>query len=804
MIKNYFKSAWRNMLRSKLTTSINIFCLTLGISGAILIALYLNHEFSYDSHHLNHESIYRLDGNYTIGGNQNPLAVTAFPLGPALKQDFSEVKEYVRFFQIGEIMLKVDDNEFWEDRLVFTDSVVFDVFTHQFVYGQPKGALSQPNTAVLSRKLSEKLFGAINPVGQVFEADGENFQVTAMVEDLPDNTHLRYDGMLSIHSSGNDFAYSLDPNLFWNINTNYTYLQMHPGADLFNLLSTRMDAFNEKYISPVGGMIGATAAFNPVPLRRTHFTKVQMAPETGSRSSLTIFTMVALFLIIIAAVNYTNMATARATNRAREIGLRKVSGATRKQLMSQFLSESLLIATISLLLSLLLVNIFFPGFNTLADKSFSFSDLLEGKMLVQVLLITAITGLVAGIYPAVFLSRMRPATVLKSNMPSGGGSGLLRKVLVVFQFVISVVLIAGTLTVQRQLSYLQNKDLGFDKYNRIVVNLTGREARDRIETLENIIRNNPLVLRTAKTSLVPGRDGNINAVKVQSGDEMKDATITSSFIDPGFLDVLEIPLVAGRGFSDELRSDASTSVIVNEAAIRTYGWHDDPLGKMIQWQFDEQGNPRLNLRVVGVVEDFNFMSLHNPIDPLMMLIPEQPVVFSSVVVEYPAGKDQQIKAFLEETVKEFDPARLPNVFFLDHGFNEQFAAEEKTGKIFGIFALVCIAISFLGLFGLASFTTSQRRKEVGIRKVLGSSEGKILLMFYKDFSMLILMAILVAGPITWLLMTRWLQDFVYRIDMSVQPIVYAGILSIVVALATVSYHTLMTSRMNPTSAMRSE
>ncbi len=792
------------MLRSKLTTAINIFCLTLGISGAILIALYLNHEFSYDSHHLNHESIYRLDGNYTIGGNQNPLAVTAFPLGPALKQDFSEVKEYVRFFQIGEIMLKVDDNEFWEDRLVFTDSVVFDVFTHQFVYGQPKGALSQPNTAVLSRKLSEKLFGAINPVGQVFEADGENFQVTAMVEDLPDNTHLRYDGMLSIHSSGNDFAYSLDPNLFWNINTNYTYLQMHPGADLFNLLSTRMDAFNEKYISPVGGMIGATAAFNPVPLRRTHFTKVQMAPETGSRSSLTIFTMVALFLIIIAAVNYTNMATARATNRAREIGLRKVSGATRKQLMSQFLSESLLIATISLLLSLLLVNIFFPGFNTLADKSFSFSDLLEGKMLVQVLLITAITGLVAGIYPAVFLSRMRPATVLKSNMPSGGGSGLLRKVLVVFQFVISVVLIAGTLTVQRQLSYLQNKDLGFDKYNRIVVNLTGREARDRIETLENIIRNNPLVLRTAKTSLVPGRDGNINAVKVQSGDEMKDATITSSFIDPGFLDVLEIPLVAGRGFSDELRSDASTSVIVNEAAIRTYGWHDDPLGKMIQWQFDEQGNPRLNLRVVGVVEDFNFMSLHNPIDPLMMLIPEQPVVFSSVIVEYPAGKDQQIKAFLEETVKEFDPARLPNVFFLDHGFNEQFAAEEKTGKIFGIFALVCIAISFLGLFGLASFTTSQRRKEVGIRKVLGSSEGKILLMFYKDFSMLILMAILVAGPITWLLMTRWLQDFVYRIDMSVQPIVYAGILSIVVALATVSYHTLMTSRMNPTSAMRSE
>ncbi len=792
------------MLRSKLTTFINIFCLTLGISGAILIALYLNHEFSYDSHHLNHESIYRLDGNYTIGGNQTPLAVTAFPLGPALKQEFSEVKEYVRFFQVGEIMLKVDDNEFWEDRLVFTDSVVFDVFTHHFVYGQPQGALAEPNTAVLSRKLSEKLFGQANPMGQVFEANGEDYKVTAMVEDLPDNTHLRYDGMLSIHSRGNDFAYSLDPNLFWNINTNYTYLQMHPESDLHTLLSSRMDAFNEKYISPLGAMIGATAAFNPVPLRQTHFTKVQMAPETGNRSSLTIFTMVALFLIVIAAVNYTNLATARATNRAREIGLRKVSGATRKQLMTQFLSESLLIATISLLLSLILVNIFFPGFNTLADKSFHFTDLLKGKMLVQVLLITAVTGVVAGIYPAVFLSRMRPATVLKSNMPSKGGSGLLRKMLVVFQFIISVVLIAGTLTVQKQLSYLQDKDLGFNKLNRIVVSLNARESRERIETLENIIKGNPMVLRTAKTSLVPGRDGNINAVKVQSGDEMKDATITASFIDPDFLDLLEIPLTTGRGFSDELRSDASASVIVNEAAIRTYGWHDDPLGKMIQWQFDEQGNPRLHLRVVGVVKDFNFMSLHNPIDPIMMLIPEQPAAYLSVIVEYPAGEDQEIKAFLEQTVQEFDPARLPNVFFLDHGFNEQFTTEQKTGKIFGIFALVCIAISFLGLFGLASFTTSQRRKEVGIRKILGSSGGKILLMFYKDFSMLILIAILVAGPITWLLMTRWLQDFVYRIDMSLQPIILAGILSIVVALLTVSYHILMTSRMNPASALRSD
>jgi putative ABC transport system permease protein len=803
MIRNYFRSAFRNMMRSKLYTAINIFCLTVGISGAILISLYLNHEFSYDRHHKNHEDIYFIHGNYVIGGNSNELALTPFPLGPALKQEFSDIKEYVRFFHLEEAMVKIDEKEFMEQKVFYTDSTVMDVFTHEFVYGHSRGVLALPNTAVVTRSLSEKYFGDQNPVDQVIEVNGAKYKVTAMIEDLPLNTHLRFTMLLSIHSAGNEFAYSVDPNLFWNINQNFTYVHMHPQADINKILGS-MDDFNEKYISPVGGMIGATAQFSATALKETHFTRINMALETGSRTTLLIFTMVALFLIVIAAVNYTNLSTARASKRAREIAMRKVSGAGRSQLIGQFLGESVIVAMISLLISLLVVEIFLPGFNTLAGKDFTLGDLLKGNMLLQVFLITVVTGLIAGVYPAIFLSNLQPVAILKSNVLSKGGSGMLRKALVVFQFTISVILIAGTLTVQYQLNFLQNKNLGFNKNNRVVVTLTGRESREKIESLENTIRENPMVLRTAKTTMVPGRGANVNAVKVQSGDDMRDATITSTFIDPVFLDVMNIKLQEGRAFQADMRSDANTSILINQAAVRTYGWHDNPIGKTIHWQLNEQGEPRFVLKVVGVIEDFHFNSLQNPIDPLMMLLPEQPVVFRAIVVEYLPGNDLQVKEFLETTVKGFDPARLPNVNFLDSGFVDQFASEEKMGKIFGVFSIVCIIISFLGLFGLASFATGQRKKEIGVRKVLGSSAGSILMMFYREFALLVFLAILVAAPVTWLLMERWLEGFVYQISMDMKPIIISGLLSLVVAIVTVSYHTWLASRMNPTDAIRSE
>jgi putative ABC transport system permease protein len=803
MFRNYLKSAWRNMMRSKLYTLINIFCLTVGISGAIIIALYLNHELSYDTHHENHRSIYRIEGVYTIGGSDNHLAITPFPLGQALKLDFSDIKEYVRFFSQEDLVVRIDDREFLEQDFVFTDSTLFNVFTHRFIYGGPQGALAEPNTAVLSLTVSRKFFGEEDPVGKTFEANGQTYMVHGVVEDLPENTHMWYNGMLAMHSGDNQFAYSLDPQLFWNINMNYTYVQLHEGADMESVFGD-MEAFNEKYIDPVGGFIGGTMEFLFTPLRDTHFTTVQLAPRTGNKTTLLIFAVVAVFLVVIAAVNYTNLATARASKRAREIGLRKVSGATRGQMVTQFLSESILVAVISLLISLLVVELLLPGFNTLADKNLSLGHLFDGKIFIQVVLITLATGVISGIYPAFFLSRMEPAEAMKANQSNKGGSARLRKALVVFQFVISVVLIAGTITVEKQLRFLQDKDMGFTTENRMVVTFQARDARDRIETIENTIRQNPSVVSTTKGTAIPGLGANLHAVKVEMEGEMADGTISSYHVDHDFLDMMGIELLEGRSFDRELRADVNSAILVNEAAVRRFGWHDDPIGKRIQWNFNEEGVPQTTLQVVGVVKDFNFLTLENPIDPLMLLLPENTFFYRAIFVEYLPGRENEVTAFLEETARTFEPARLPSVNPLNYGFRNQFESEEKLGRIFRIFALVCIIISFLGLFGLSSFTTEQRKKEIGVRKVLGSSGWSILWLFYKDFSILVLIASVIAAPVAWLAMSRWLEGFTYQIDMGLGPILLSALLSMAIAVLTVSYHTFMAARMNPVDAIRAQ
>jgi putative ABC transport system permease protein len=804
MIKNLAISAWRNMIRSKLYTAINIFCLTLGISGAILIMLYLNHELSHDKHHENHKSIFLLNGIYTLGESDFYWSQSPLPLGPAMKLEFKEVREFVRFFNPSPVqMVKIGDEIFNETKMLFADSTVFDVFTHKFIHGSPGGALSEPNTAVLTRSLSNKFFGDINPLGKVFEISGNNYKVTAMIEDLPDNSHLKFSALLAIHSNGNPNVYSVDPNLFWNIRNNYTYLMMHQGSDIFSMLND-MDSFNEKYLSHIGKMINGTVQYRPVALRETHFNTAGDAGPTGSRKNLMIFSMVAIFLIAIAAVNYTNLATARASYRAREIALRKVCGANQGQIIFQFISESLIVAFFSLALSLMIVEWFLPGFNLLANKSFSFSHLLNFRILPQVILITIFTGFAAGIYPAFFLSRMKPVSILKATRFSKSGSAFLRKILVIFQFVISLVLISSTLVVWMQLNFLQNKNLGFDTENKLVASLNGLNDPQLIESLGHIMMQNPMIAKASLTSFTPGKSTSLRAVKVDSHHGMADATVCVVYVDTDYLDLMQVDLLQGRNFYNDSRGDVNQSIIINESAAKTFGWNDNPLGKQIHYGFNQQGQPVNSFSVVGVIRDFNILSLHNPIGPLMLLLPEQPETYRAMLVEHSAGMEKQVREFIENKFLEINPHSLPQVFPLTQGFSEEFSAEQKLGKIFGIFAIVCILISFLGLFGLASFSTTKRQKEVGVRKILGASANSILKLFYKDFFILVLIAFLVAAPLSWYLMQQWLNSFYYRVNMSLMPILMAGVFAILVAFFTVSYHTYMASRMNPADAVRSE
>jgi putative ABC transport system permease protein len=803
MFKNYLTSALRNILRGRLYTFISIFCLAAGITGALLISLYVSHELSYDTHHEKHADIYRIEAVYQVAGGRDHLAITAFPLGPALMHEYSEVKAYVRFFIQEDMPVRIGDRIFTENQYAFTDSTVFDVFTHHFVYGQKEGALSEPNTAVLTRSLSEKYFGGENPVGQSIEAGIQTYMVTAVIEDLPENSHLRYQCLLSIGSIGGGAMYSLDPNLFWNINYNYTYVLLHPGNHISSVIDN-MEAFHEKYLDPFGGMISARAIFEATPLRGTHFKQISLSDDTVSRSILAVFSIVAMFLIIIAAVNYTNLATARAGRRAREIGMRKVAGATRKQLLVQFLMESLLVAFFALIISLLLVELILPLFNTLAGKTFHFKDFLQPGMIGNAIVITILTGLVSGVYPAVFLSRIEPALILKGSQQSGGMSGTLRKTLVVFQFAISIMMVAATFTVNQQLHYLQNKDLGFAKNARVVMHVPGGENRRQIETLEHTILQHPDVTGVTRTAGVPGSMYSKHAVRVSSGDQMTDAVISINFVGHNYLTLMEIPLIAGRDFDREQRSEAGSSALVNEAAVRMFGWQDNPVGQKIQYQFDEEGNVRHSVTVVGVMKDHHFLSLQHPIEPLMLEVSENLEVYENLIISYREGSEQQITGFLDESWRAFDATRVPNIRFIDQHFRQQYSAEERQGKIFASFALLCILISFIGLFGLASYTAEQRRREIGIRKVLGSSGWQILILFYREFVLLIAIAYPLAAPVAWLLMERWLQGFAYRIGVGYQPILLSGLLALGIAILTVSYHTFMSSRLNPAEAIRSE
>ena len=804
MFRNYLLSAWRNMKRAGLYSAISIFCLAVGITGAIIVTIYLNHELSYDTHHEHHQRIFFMEGFYDMAGSSFNMAITPFPLALAMQEEFPQVKTYARFFnQHEEAMVGVGEDEYLEKGFYLADSTVFDVFTHHFVYGRAEGALSEPNTAVLTRSISEKYFGLENPVGESIRVGDQHYLVRAVIEDLPDNSHFRYHALLSMSTASQQMVYSLDPELFWNINLNYTYIKLHEGQDIASV-QEGMPAFLSKYVEPMGQQFGATSEYTPIPLRQTHFRPLMMGQETGHRTTLLIVGLIALFLVVIAAINYTNLATARAAKRAREIGIRKVTGASRQQLLVQFLSESVLVAFVSLLFSLLLVELLLPYFNTLTANSFKLSNILQWELLLQVLAITLLTGLAAGAYPAFILSRMNPSLIVKGFVFRQKGSAILRKVLVVFQFAISIMLVTATLTVQRQLDFLQDKPLGFDQEDKAVVTLHGEGPLRGIGALEQVLLQNPLVKGTTKCFSVPGREHNMYAVRIETDEGVRESAITANYVDPDFLREMNIRLLQGRAFDPDMRSDAGQSILVNESTTRQFGWTENPIGRRIYMNFDQEGNPATTYRVIGVVEDFHFQNLNNPIEPMMLILPDGGIRYRHIVVSYDAVSQEEVLAFIEQSAREHDPSRLPEISSLDSSFREAFRAEERLSTIFGFFAVVTIVISFLGLFGLSSFMVEQRKKEIGIRKVLGSSSLSVLSMLYREFSYLVLIAVVLAAPLSWYLLDRWLQGFLYHIDMPLAPVILSALIAYGLAIATVSYHSLKASALNPVDSIRAE
>ena len=839
MFKNYIKSAYRNIVRNKFYSAINIFGLSIGIIATIFILLYNQSELAYDRHHEKHERIYRLESNFTISGKHDLFAVTSVPLGPAFKLEFPEIEEFVRFAGGDGILIKYDKKEFYEDALFYTDSTIFDVFTHEFILGEPEKALTEPNTCVFTETLAKKYFGDKNPIGEVItDADNVNFKITGVIKDLPENSHLKFNGLFSVATLSERFGRerfnSFEPGAFWNISP-YTYVLLKENSNIESVFE-KFPQFYEKYMKSLGDQINASFQVMATPLADIHLTSNLSSDQpTGNKAYVYIFSFVALFILLIAAINYMNMATARSATRAKEVGIRKVLGAFRSQLMRQFLSESVILAIIALVIAVISVYLLLPIFNEIAGKNLVFGFSSTPFILLEIFVIAVIIGLISGSYPAFYLSSFLPVKVLKGKINTGRKGGLLRKILVVFQFVISIVMIIGTIVVSKQLNYLKTKDLGFEKENIIVVGVQDTAFLRKVPVFREELLQNPNIKNVSTSTGVPGNirqiivmrvekdekistpaetgdslkisnvdsTGNTDTTTFQTGSRMVEHALNFIMTDTNYIDLFDIEITEGRNFDRKMGTDLEEGVIINEATARELGWTDDPLGKKIDFGIDLDGTAQRYTKVIGVVKDFHYRSLHNNIDPLLIFLSNRPRYFMSI--RFNEKNQRQTLDYIEEKWYEFGNINPFDYDFLDKTMDEMYEAEENIGRIFRIASILSIFIALLGLLGLSSFIAEQRTKEIGIRKVLGASIESILKILYKEFVVLIIIAFIIASPLAWWILDDWLNtNFIYSTTIGWFSYVLAGLLALVIGLLTISYHIVKAATANPVDSIMCE
>jgi putative ABC transport system permease protein len=808
MIRNYLLSLYRNITRNKFYSFLNIAGLSVGMASATFILLYVQDELSFDKYHVKHERIYRIEADFSVAGKHDQFAVTQIPMGPALKIEFPEVEEFCRFFHAGNPLFRAGEKEYYENSFYFADSTVFDIFTYEMIRGNAKTALTEPNSIVLTATIAQKYFGNSDPTGEMIQSgSGRNYKVTGVMKDQPSNSHLRFDALISgstlARDSGTEDFNSLEPVRFWNVNA-YTYILVKENATMQNI-HDKFPPFYEKYMKPVGDQINAGFNLLSTPLAGTHFRKgLGGELPTGNKAYIYIFSSVALFLLLLAAINYMNMATARSANRAKEVGMRKVVGAYRRQLVRQFISESVIIALIAMFIAILLVTLFMPEFNTLSGKELSFSTRENPLIYLQILAIALVTGVISGSYPAFYLSSFKPVTVLKGTLSKGGkNAGLLRRSLVIIQFFIATLMIIVTIAVSSQIRFLKNKDLGFDKSNLLVMTIQDTTFRRKADVFKQELLQHPGILSATSSTGVPGETHWMQVLRVEKEDRMAEHVLTLAQTDHDYVDVFNLEIIRGRNFDRNMATDQQEAVIVNETAVRELGWGEDPIGKKIHYGWELDGTGGRMMKVTGVVKDFHFRSLHNKIEPIIYFLADNPAQFLTCRIN-PGMKAEAIET-ISSKWEEFQANRPFDYYFLDEHLDEMYQSEEKISMIILSAAIITIYIALLGLLGLSSFVTEQRTREIGIRKVAGASVLNILRLFYKEFIALILVAFLLAIPIAWWQLDIWLEsNFVYYRKMHWSWFLQAGMISFVMGMATISYYITKTATSNPVNSIRSE
>jgi len=789
MLKNLIKTAVRHILKHFGYSILNILGLTLGITSTLFLVIYVADEISYDRYHEKADRIYRVSSKITEPDDQFTWIVAQIPFGPQVVQDYPEVESFVRFINMPRALYKYEDKEFNEENFYYVDSTLFDIFTYEIIKGDVKAAITEPNKIVLTERIADRYFGSADPVGKTLTTGNSTFEVTGVIKDLPTNSHFRFDAV----ASRNNLPKQLGS---WGNFGVYTYLLFPEKFDI-NAFQTKMQGISDANIKPIFGPLNITVEYILEPITRIHlYSTAAGEPEpTGSITYVYIFGIVAFFLLLIAAMNYMNLATARSAGRAREVGLRKVVGSRRGPLILQFLSESTLFTIISLILSIVLIMVLLPKFNLLAGKSFTLDVIYSPVVLLTLLGVILVIGIFGGSYPAFFLSRFSPVTVLKGEITQGTAGSLFRKILVVIQFTVSVVMIICTMVVFRQLNYLKSMDQGFNQENVIGLQLN-RGMAQKYPVLKQALLDNPEIKYVTATDTPVGEGSGKLIFNVETDQGMSQRGVNFAVVDHDFVEALGINIVKGRDFQQDMPSDTLLGVIVNETFVNRMSWAE-PIGKRVELGNDST----LRARVIGVMKDYHQTGMYNEIESLLLAYR---MVNNIVYIKIADENIDQTMSFIETKWKEIFPDQPYTYTFLSERFNRQFEADEKRGLIFTIFTILAILIACLGLFGLASYMVEQRTKEIGIRKVFGANEGIILGLVAKDFLLLVAIGIIIAVPVAYYFMNNWLENYVYKTNVGTALLLYAGLITLVITFMTVSYKAYQAAVMNPAASLKTE
>jgi len=812
MISNFIKIAYRNIIKDKFYSLLNIIGLSIGIASCLLILLYIVDELSYDRFFTDHERIYRV-ATYGRFGEQEEInaAVSSAPMAEGFKSTIPEIEAITRL-RTTDLIFKINEDLYKESEVLYADSSLFDVLDFSFILGNPEKALTDPYAIVLTEKTAIKYFsremvssGEI--LGQIFYSGEDTYSITGVLEDIPENSHLKFDMLISMST----YPDALNP-IWLNMNY-YTYLKLHEGIypeilskKLRELVINRVKPQVIQYMNVPeeyfeDSNVDNYFRFYLQPIKDIHLHSdllAEIAPNSRIQY-IWIFSSIALFIITIACINFMNLSTARSAKRSREVGIRKTMGSSRGMLSAQFLTESFTFILIATLIALGLTEAFRIPFNIISGKSLSFNIFSQPWIAILIIALIIVVTFLAGSYPAFYLTRFNPVDVLKGNLTTGRSKSMFRSILVIIQFSISIGLIVSTTLVYRQMTYIQNKRLGFNKENVIFLD-NGWQTGDKSEVLKQELLNKAEVVNASYTTHLPSIPYWSSAIKAE-GDLESDHRIYNCYADYEYLETLEIALLNGRFYSRDIPSDSS-ALIINESAAKLFGWIDteEALGKVVETINTDSGD-RTRYTIIGVVKDFHFESLRNTIEPLAIYLNNSG---RFLAIRVNSQNMQSTISSIKNTWKATVPWAPFEYEFLDRNFGKLFEKENQLSNIFSVFTILAIFIACMGLLGLAAYTAEQRTKEIGIRKAMGASSYAIVTMLANEFSKLVIIAFFISIPIAWYFMKNWLSGFAYKTTMGIWPFLLAGLLALFVALITISYQSIRAAKSNPVDSLRNE